>query len=236
MSKTVFVDVDDTLIIYQGDSIHPYGVINGEPYEPNYKLIERLKKFDGKIVIWSGGSRDYARAVAKKVLPEELRYIIGSKFEDFCTIKDGDIVVDDQEEYFTAMKKFGVYVFNPSEEWVFKADDLRQEKGVREEADFHRRIREVGIMALKRISKRQAIDYIQEHSNYILEGTSITLGKELLVAQAQLEADLKAHNAVIREMVAAGDEILSLAWRTHKGGAEIGILDTRWRKLKGVSI
>ena len=49
---------------------------------------------------------------------------------------------------------------------------------------------------LKRISKRLAIDYLHRHSNYILEGTTIDLGRELLVAQAQLEAD----QAVIREI------------------------------------
>jgi len=113
-----FIDVDDTLVLYKGNYIHPYGMIKGEPFEPNYKLIEKLKKFDGEIIVWSGGGKEYAREVARMVLlPENIRCMVASKFEDFKDIEPGDIVVDDQKEYYTGMKESGVHIFGPFDEW-----------------------------------------------------------------------------------------------------------------------
>ncbi len=84
-------------------------------------------------------------------------------------------------------------------------------------------------MALKRISKRQAIDYIQEHSNYILEGTSITLGKELLVAQAQLEADQKEYDALTRVV---GKELVQLKAELFNHNVVIRKKDIEIMRLK----
>lgn len=119
---TVFVDVDDTLVIFETDGIHPYGVIRGEPYEPNYILIEKLKNVnDDRIIVWSGGGTEYARTVARAVLlPAGIRCVVASKFDDFKNIKPGDIIVDDQKEYYTAMKEAGVHVFGPFEDWNLK--------------------------------------------------------------------------------------------------------------------
>lgn len=115
---TVFVDVDDTLVLYKGGSTHPYGVINGEAYEPNTDLIERLKNFTGRIIVWSGGGKDYARQVARLLLlPEGIRCQAGSKFEDFNQIKPGDIVVDDQSEYYIGMRELGVRIYGPRDDW-----------------------------------------------------------------------------------------------------------------------
>ena len=118
---TVFVDVDDTLVIFKNEAnnVHPYGVINGEEFEPNYKLIKKLKDFSGDIVVWSGGGKEYAQKVARMVLlPKGIKYKVGSKFEDFSAVKLGDIIVDDQKEYYIALEGIGVHVFSPFEEWT----------------------------------------------------------------------------------------------------------------------
>ncbi len=115
----VFIDVDNTLIIYRTGSIHPYWSIAGKPFQPNIKLIEKLERFEGDIVVWSGKGREYARRIAKIVLPETLRYQVDSKLSGFHQIKPGDIVVDDQKEYFTSMKEHGVYIFGPFEDWDY---------------------------------------------------------------------------------------------------------------------
>ena len=118
MNKTVFVDIDDTLVIYEGSGMHPHGIINGEPYEPNVNLIEKLKKFKGNIVIWSGGGKGYAGIVAKAVLPKDMKYTIRSKFEDFFLIKPGDIVIDDQKPFYGDVhRELGILVFGPFEDW-----------------------------------------------------------------------------------------------------------------------
>ena len=115
---TVFVDVDDTLVIFKTGSPHPYGVIMGDSFEPNHKLIERLKNFDGDIIVWSGGGSDYARKVARMVLPEGMRYIVRTKSAiSMSEFASGDIVVDDQTEYYEALKVLGVRVFSPFDEW-----------------------------------------------------------------------------------------------------------------------
>lgn len=115
---TVYVDVDDTLIIYKSysTSTNPHGFLDGKAFEPNHQLIARLLSFKGDIFVWSGGGRDYARKVAALVLPSTLRYDVGDKWLD-DDIKAGDIIVDDQPHFFEALKDKWIYIFNPFEEW-----------------------------------------------------------------------------------------------------------------------
>lgn len=100
----IFVDVDDTLYLYQGNrALHPYGRIYGEPFNPNWELIARLlilqhktRMFDShgiEIFVWSGGGVDYAEQARSEFLP----------FADHVVIKDpsllhsSDIVIDDMK-------------------------------------------------------------------------------------------------------------------------------------------
>lgn len=114
----IFVDVDDTLVLFKGDFPHPYGVIQGDSFKLNHKLVERLKNFKGEIIVWSGGGSTYAGHVAKRVLPESMNFTArtkeGASAKEFVA---GDIIVDDQPEYYTVLKERGVRVFNPFEEW-----------------------------------------------------------------------------------------------------------------------
>lgn len=116
---TVFVDCDDTLVLYVNQDIpNPYGILKGHPFKPNWELLDRLKSFKGQIHIWSGGGRDYAREVAVLVMPRTLRYSVGNKGFNSDTFQVGDIIVDDQPYYFEALKDRGCKVFNPFEDWV----------------------------------------------------------------------------------------------------------------------
>lgn len=76
-----------------------------------------MKTYKGNIFIWSGGGKDYAREVVVKVLPSTLRYEVGTKWPD-ASIQAGDIIVDDQPEYFEPLKDRGCFVFNPFEDWI----------------------------------------------------------------------------------------------------------------------
>lgn len=116
--KRILVDVDDTLILYKSAGIHPYGFIYGDPFEPNKELIERLKKFDGEIIIWSGGGAGYAEKVANMVLPKDIEFTAKTKgFDDIRGMGEGDVIVDDQTEYFISLRTLGVKVCSPFEDW-----------------------------------------------------------------------------------------------------------------------
>jgi hypothetical protein len=114
---TVFVDVDDTLVIYRGGNYaHHYGVLDGRPYEPNYGLIKKLQQFDGTIVVWSGGGKDYARAVARTVLlPASVRCMVATK--DPSLVKPGDVVVDDDGRIRLLINHRGAKVYGPHDNW-----------------------------------------------------------------------------------------------------------------------
>jgi hypothetical protein len=59
--SSVFVDCDDTLVLYGGKALcHHFGLLHGESYRPNLELIGRLERFSGHIIVWSGGGMDYA--------------------------------------------------------------------------------------------------------------------------------------------------------------------------------
>jgi len=117
--RTVFVDVDDTLIIFKDTKKphHHWGFIDGLPYKPNEKLIERLRTFKGNIVIWSGGGSGYAKMAAEAVLPEGLKYSTKSKMDNFQAVKEGDIIVDDQKLQYLSLEWAGVKIIDPFENW-----------------------------------------------------------------------------------------------------------------------
>ena len=91
---TLFVDVDDTLLLFEGGGMHPYGYYGGNGL-PNHALIERMRAWDGPIVVWSGGGEDYARMVGEAVLGTLQFTALDKSVENFALIQPGDIVVDD---------------------------------------------------------------------------------------------------------------------------------------------
>ena len=102
--QRLFVDCDDTLILFDSEGeIHPYGFSRGDPYHINEPLVVFIKEFrekypEGFIVIWSGGGQEYATQVAKEVGLESVTpwHMIKDR-TTFDLVREGDIVVDDQE-------------------------------------------------------------------------------------------------------------------------------------------
>lgn len=102
------MDVDDTLVLYDGDGSHPYGVYYGEG-RPNKALIGRILLFEGDVFVWSGGGLDYARAIGRQLLPAVDFTPLTKDQESFPLVRPGDIVVDDQP--------IPVRTHTPFEEW-----------------------------------------------------------------------------------------------------------------------
>ncbi|KKM94791.1 hypothetical protein LCGC14_1194700 [marine sediment metagenome] len=111
MRKRLFVDCDDTLIIYDNIACtwpevpcevhgHPFGVLRGETYKVNEPLAASIKRwaYDNPralVVIWSGGGSQYARAIADIALPGVDVMTMIKDETSFHMVRSGDIVVDD---------------------------------------------------------------------------------------------------------------------------------------------
>ncbi len=131
MRKRLFVDCDDTLIIYDDIACtwpdepcevhgHPFGVLRGESYKINEPLAASIKSwaYDNPCaltVIWSGGGAQYARAIADIALPGvDVVTMIKDK-TSFHMVRSGDIVVDDMSLDVPAR------VYRP-DEWRYDGD------------------------------------------------------------------------------------------------------------------
>lgn len=128
MRKRIFVDCDDTLIIYDHISCtrpketcevhrHPFGVARGESYKINQLLADSIKLWVednpcSLAVIWSGGGAQYARAIADIALPGVDVMTMIKDETSFHMVRTGDIVVDDMDLLVPAK------VFRPNE-WVY---------------------------------------------------------------------------------------------------------------------
>ncbi len=100
--KRLFVDCDDTLILYGSEGeVHPYGFIKDEPYRVNEPLLAFIKAFReanpcALIVVWSGGGAQYALTIAREVgLADEVAVMIKDR-TTFPLVTEHDIVIDDQ--------------------------------------------------------------------------------------------------------------------------------------------
>ncbi len=121
MRKRLFVDCDDTLILYDGefseDGPHPFLALGREGYKINEPLAASIKAYVednpcALVVIWSGGGAQYARAIADIALPSvDVMTMIKDK-TSFHMVRVGDIVVDDMSLDVPAK------VLRPNE-WVY---------------------------------------------------------------------------------------------------------------------
>ena len=110
----LFVDVDDTLILYKGEGPHPYGVRFGEPYVANMRLSSEMTRFfgvnqDAQLFVWSGGGAQYAREVGSRFVHDLEPTFLTKDRDAFGLVSLGDIVIDDQPI------KVGVEVQDPLE-------------------------------------------------------------------------------------------------------------------------
>ena len=93
----IFVDVDDTLILYDNDAEkNPYGVYHGTPWRPNQPLIDALLATEHPVTVWSGGGDEYAKEMSEKIgLSFPTLTKNGSNVLDH--LQPGDIVIDDDD-------------------------------------------------------------------------------------------------------------------------------------------
>lgn len=120
MRKRLFIDCDDTLVIYgtnDDDAPHPYGFTRGEPYHVNDGLVASIRAWArdnpcSLVVVWSGGGRRYARTVADMALPGlEVATMIKDR-STFDAVRVGDIVVDDMAD---SVRGIAAEVLKPGE-------------------------------------------------------------------------------------------------------------------------
>ena len=103
MRKRLFIDCDDTLILYdtaEDDAPSPYGYIHGQPYHVNEALAASVRAWAhdnpcSMVVVWSGGGERYARTIAGIALPGLAVQTMVKDATTFDLARSGDIVVDD---------------------------------------------------------------------------------------------------------------------------------------------
>ena len=88
--STLFVNVDDTLFLYETDNDW-LAFFQGLPNEP---LIERILAWDGPVVIWSAGGEDYARAAGTLALGDLRFTALEKEPATWGLVQPGDVVVD----------------------------------------------------------------------------------------------------------------------------------------------
>ena len=98
----LFVDVDDTLVLYEGrePGPNPLGLEIGHDFRVNEKLIAAIKIWvrrnpGGQVVVWSGGGEDYARAAAERFIPGVAMWHFTKGGQNLRLPGQEDVVVDD---------------------------------------------------------------------------------------------------------------------------------------------
>jgi len=122
--RRLFVDVDDTLVIYEnlGRDFNAYGVLEGEKWRINVPLYNSIIRFLDEhpkelVVIWSGGGGWYAEKVSKQIFSETAieKLTFMDKFgKNFALVRKGDIVVDDMAATLD-VRVSGASVLGPDE-------------------------------------------------------------------------------------------------------------------------
>jgi len=102
VNKRIFIDCDDTLILYGPDEVlHPLGFSKGDPFTVNQPLVTFIRKFvrlfpESLVVIWSGGGSRYTLECAKSagVALPDFAYLVKDS-STFSLVRSHDIVIDD---------------------------------------------------------------------------------------------------------------------------------------------
>ena len=98
----IFIDIDDTLILWDSPGIHPYGGKNlGDESEVNESLVTHARRHaeEGhQLIFWSGGGKDYAEEMVTWLIPDlaENAIFLTKNKTAFPLVQPDDIVVDDQ--------------------------------------------------------------------------------------------------------------------------------------------
>ena len=92
----LFVDCDDTLVLWPEKPTGTLALYRGDAYIPNNDLIDAVNAYvrpGDTLFVWSGGGVDYAAMWANKFF-EPGAWVALAK--DITVPKVGDVVVDDQ--------------------------------------------------------------------------------------------------------------------------------------------
>ncbi len=100
--RKLFIDIDDTLILYQHVGPNPYGVYMGTPWSTNEKLLEGIRTHAAEnptdlIIVWSGGGRQYAQMWTDQLGIDDLVFCMDKNKYAIELIEEGDIAVDDMD-------------------------------------------------------------------------------------------------------------------------------------------
>lgn len=103
VAKRLFVDVDDTLALYDKVGPNPFGTYMGTSYSVNEKLVwgirdYRLRNPDTLIVVWSGGGKEYVEMWLDTLELTDLVTPMGKDGTSMAlALEEPSIVVDDLE-------------------------------------------------------------------------------------------------------------------------------------------
>lgn len=95
----LFVDCDDTLVLWRTELNEATGLYKTDGYDLNRKLILNVKAFlrshpEYDLVVWSGGGISYAAHWAEECFPDMTWMVIAKLMS---VPQDGDVVVDDMD-------------------------------------------------------------------------------------------------------------------------------------------
>ncbi len=98
----LFIDVDDTLVLYSGrePGPNPLGLEMGLEFRVNVDLIAAIQiwKRDnrgGQVVVWSGGGEAYARSAGDRFIPGVATWYFTKGGKNLTLPNRNDVLVDD---------------------------------------------------------------------------------------------------------------------------------------------
>jgi hypothetical protein len=101
----LFIDVDDTLVIYPDHlpGPNPAGLRTGLSHRANAALVNAIHVWQatnvtGQVVVWSGGGEEYARDAANMFIPDVQAWHFTKAGQNLMLPAAGDTVVDDEPE------------------------------------------------------------------------------------------------------------------------------------------
>lgn len=106
----LYVDTDDTLVLYGERGTHPYGVLNKLEWRLNTELVAAINVWaeanNAMVRLWSGGGANYARHVYELVkdrVPFEVESFQAkfhlAKHDSVCSETNVTGFVDDQPDW-----------------------------------------------------------------------------------------------------------------------------------------
>ena len=98
----LFIDVDDTLVLYTERKAgpNPLGLERDMNFRVNAELVDAIKiwrrhNIDGQVVVWSGGGEAYARSAGDRFIPGVATWYFTKGGKNLTLPNHDDLLVDD---------------------------------------------------------------------------------------------------------------------------------------------